>query len=84
VAASDAEAIDRAKELDAPPDVVDLWMSPTTGADLAKLMAAQGLASRFIFITASAGDHSQLPGPVLMKPFSGDELLGVIGELLAH
>ena len=70
----------------APPDVVvvDLWMSPTTGADLARLMAAQGLASSFIFITASAGDHSQLPGPVLIKPFSGDELLGVIEGLRAR
>lgn len=86
VAASEAEAISRAKGLDSPVDLVlvDLWMIPGTGADLAKRMADEGLASRFIFITASAGDHSQLPGPVLMKPFSGDELVGVIAELLAR
>jgi len=29
-------------------------------------------------------DAARLPGPVLLKPFSGDELLGVIGELLAR
>jgi CheY-like chemotaxis protein len=81
-AANDTEAIARAKELASPPDIVlvDLWMSPTTGAELARTMMVEGLASKFIFTSASDDDLSHLPGPLLMKPFSGDQLLELIAR----
>jgi adenylate cyclase len=86
LAASETEAIDCAKRYAAPPHLVvmDLWMSPTSGADLAKAMMAKGIASRFLFISASAEGQGQLPGPLLEKPFSAERFLEVISGLLAR
>ena len=86
LAAGEAEAIDCARRFAAPPHLVvmDLWMSPTSGADLAKAMMAKGIASRFLFISASGDGHGQLPGPLLEKPFSADRFLEAISELLAR
>jgi DNA-binding NtrC family response regulator len=86
LAAGEAEAIACAKRFVAPPHLVvmDLWMSPTSGADLARAMLAKGIASRFLFISASGDGHGQLPGPLLEKPFSAERFLEVISDLLAR
>jgi CheY-like chemotaxis protein len=86
LAASEAEAIECARRFPAPPHLVvmDLWMTPTPGADVARAMIAKGIASRFLFISASAGDHGQLPGPLLEKPFSAEQFLEAISSLLAR
>jgi DNA-binding NtrC family response regulator len=85
LASGETEAIDCAKRFAAPPHLVvmDLWMSPTSGADLAKAMMAKGIASKFLFISASAVDHGRLPGPLLEKPFSAERFLELISDLLA-
>jgi CheY-like chemotaxis protein len=86
LASSESEAFAHARRTDAPPHliVMDLWMSPTPGAELARRMQAEGIASKFLFITASEGDHGPLPGPLLEKPFSADRFFGVISDLLAR
>ena len=86
LAANEAEAIDLARQFAAPPHLVvmDLWMSPTSGADLARVMMARGIASRFLFISASGDGHGQLPGPLLEKPFSAEQFLEAISSLLAR
>jgi DNA-binding response OmpR family regulator len=86
LASSETEAIERAKRLDAPPHlvVIDLWMSPTHGADLARRMIAEGIASKFLFITASEADPGELPGPLLDKPFSAERFLATISALLGR
>jgi DNA-binding NtrC family response regulator len=86
LAASETEAIAHAGRLEAPPHlvVIDLWMSPTNGAELAKSMMAKGIASRFLFMSASDGASSELPGPLVEKPFSAERFLGAISDQLAR
>jgi two-component system cell cycle sensor histidine kinase/response regulator CckA len=85
-ASDETEALDCMKRLATQPDLVvmDLWMSPRTGADLAERMIAEGVASRFLFMTASPGGHDPLPGPLLEKPFSAERLLETVAHLLAR
>ena len=64
--------------------VIDLWMSPTNGAQLAKSMMAKGIASRFLFMSASNDASSELPGPLVEKPFSAERFLDVVSDQLAR
>jgi DNA-binding NtrC family response regulator len=86
LASGETEAIEHARRLDAPPNlvVIDLWMTPTPGADLARRMMAEGIASKFLFITASDADPGDLPGPLLEKPFTADRFFRLISDLLAR
>jgi CheY-like chemotaxis protein len=84
LAASETEAIAHAGRLEPHLVVIDLWMSPTNGAELAKSMMAKGIASRFLFISASDGASSELPGPLVEKPFSAERFLGAISDQLAR
>jgi CheY-like chemotaxis protein len=86
LASGETEALDCIKRLVAPPDLVvmDVWMSPRTGADLAERMIVEGVASTFLFMTASPAGLDQLPGPLLEKPFSAERFLEAVAHLLAR
>jgi CheY-like chemotaxis protein len=61
--------------------VTDLRMAPVNGADLAKLMVCRWPNTRVLFVSAFDGEHLELPGPLLKKPFWPAQLVEAVGEL---
>jgi two-component system cell cycle sensor histidine kinase/response regulator CckA len=64
--------------------VTDMRMEPIGGPELAELMFAQGLASRFLFVSGygPAADYNEQFGPFLPKPFSPQRLVEAVAETL--
>ena len=80
------EALAVAVALTKPLDLVvtDMRMDPIGGPELAELMFAQGLASRFLFVSGygPAADYNEQFGPFLPKPFSPQGLLDAVANTL--
>ena|SRR5688572_24453946 len=64
--------------------VTDIRMEPIGGPELAELMFAQGLASRFLFVSGygPAADYNEQFGPFLPKPFSPERLVEAVADTL--
>jgi CheY-like chemotaxis protein len=77
-----ALAVTLAKPLDLV--VTDIRMDPIGGPELAELMFAQGLASRFLFVSGygPAADYNEQFGPFLPKPFSPQRLVEAVADTL--
>jgi DNA-binding NtrC family response regulator len=77
-----ALAVTLAKPLDLV--VTDMRMDPIGGPELAELMFAQGLASRFLFVSGygPAADYNEQFGPFLPKPFSPQRLVETVARTL--
>jgi two-component system, cell cycle sensor histidine kinase and response regulator CckA len=77
-----ALAVTLAKPLDLV--VTDMRMEPIGGPELAELMFAQGLASRFLFVSGygPAADYNEQYGPFLPKPFSPERLVEAVADTL--
>ncbi len=69
-----------------PPDLVvsDLRMPVMGGEELAAWLTAHYPRLPVVFVSAFGMDESEsLPGPLLRKPFTMDELCAVVGQRLA-
>jgi CheY-like chemotaxis protein len=68
-----------------PPDLVvtDLKMPAMDGEALAGWLTQHYPRLPVIFVSAFAGDHEELPGPLLPKPFTSDALSALVGQTLA-
>jgi CheY-like chemotaxis protein len=64
--------------------LTDLGMPGMSGEQLAKCAGELLPAPRFLFISGffPLAPHSQLPGPLLPKPFSRADLLALVGQLV--
>jgi FixJ family two-component response regulator len=64
--------------------VTDVQMDPIGGPELAEVMVAQGLASRFLFVSGygPAADYNEQFGPFLPKPFSPQRLVEAVAKTL--
>jgi DNA-binding NtrC family response regulator len=64
--------------------VTDMQMDPIGGPELAELMFAQKLASRFLFVSGygPAPDYNEQFGPFLFKPFSPQRLVETVAKTL--
>jgi CheY-like chemotaxis protein len=69
-----------------PPDLVvtDLKMPAMDGEALAKWLAQHYPRLPVIFVSGFAGDHEELPGPLLPKPFTSDALSTLVDRTLAE
>jgi CheY-like chemotaxis protein len=63
--------------------ITDILMPGMGGVELAAQLAAQFSPPPVLFVTGGHG-HSDLPGPVLWKPFVTSDLSRVVRELLDH
>jgi two-component system, cell cycle sensor histidine kinase and response regulator CckA len=61
--------------------VTDITMPNMSGTDLADHIAEWPAAPPMIFISGTDG-HLGLPGPLLKKPFSPEDLTGLVGGVL--
>ena len=88
-AADGVEALDILAEREPPVQVVvtDIRMPRMDGITLASELALGSHAPppKFVFMSGNAGARStaSLPGPFLAKPFTYDELLGLLRDILA-
>jgi two-component system, cell cycle sensor histidine kinase and response regulator CckA len=88
-AADGVEALDLIAEREPPVEVVvtDIRMPRMDGITLASEIALGRRVPppKFVFMSGNAGARSaaSLPGPFLAKPFTYDELLGLLRDILA-
>jgi CheY-like chemotaxis protein len=86
-AADGAEALTLAAELPVPPSalVTDVQMDPIDGVTLKRMMESRFPGIRVLFVGGygNGGDLGELPGPLLMKPFSSRQLVEALAGLLA-
>src|SRR5215216_5599943 len=79
------DGIEALERLAAEPDieliVTDIVMPRMNGVDLAQQLAASA-RSRLLFVSAFGQDYTQLPGPLLEKPFSQAALMAEVDRLL--
>jgi CheY-like chemotaxis protein len=68
-----------------PPDLVvtDLKMPAMDGEALAEWLVQHYPRLPVIFVSGFAGDHEELPGPLLPKPFTSDALSALVDRTLA-
>lgn len=66
--------------------LTDLRMPGMNGEQLARCASQLSPAPRFLFVSGffHSGTDSRLPGPVLSKPFSRADLLGLVGQLVTR
>jgi CheY-like chemotaxis protein len=66
--------------------ITDLRMEPIDGPDLARLIAEEHPTLPVLFVSGYHQDlqHRSLPGPLLPKPFSPEQLLQAVEALLTH
>jgi CheY-like chemotaxis protein len=85
--ADGAEALTLAAELPVPPAalVTDVQMNPIDGVTLKRMMESRFPAIRVLFVGGydTGGDPGDLPGPLLTKPFSKQQLVEALEKLLA-
>jgi two-component system cell cycle sensor histidine kinase/response regulator CckA len=84
-AANGFEALDALVQAD-PVDLLltDLTMPGMSGEQLARCAGQLTPAPRFLFVSGFFTSHtdSRLPGPLLSKPFSRADLLGLVAQLI--
>lgn len=70
--------------LRASPDLVvtDLKMPAMDGGALAEWLAHHFPRVPVIFVSGFPGDHAELPGPLLPKPFTSDALTALVRDTL--
>ena len=85
-ASNGLRALELATSLPVPPAIMvsDVRMDPIDGPDLARLMLRASPGTRVLFVSGypSDPDHGPLIGPLLKKPFSPDQLVQAVAELL--
>ncbi|HEX6104661.1 MAG TPA: response regulator [Gemmatimonadales bacterium] len=85
-AAGALQALELAAELSLPLSAVvtDLRMNPIDGPDFARLLAEIYPGTPVLFVTGylEEFEHRRVTGPVLQKPFSSDQLLTALQQLL--
>jgi CheY-like chemotaxis protein len=84
-ASNGLRALELAGNLPGPPDVLvtDLRMEPLNGADLARLVTAKHPNTRVLLVSGYDPEHTDLTGPFLRKPFSPQELVHAVEQLVA-
>jgi two-component system, cell cycle sensor histidine kinase and response regulator CckA len=83
-AAADAlQALEVAVRMPEPADVLvtDLRMEPVDGADLAKLIVRQWPGVQVLYVSGFDADRLGIPGPLLRKPFSPEQLIEAVRNL---
>jgi two-component system cell cycle sensor histidine kinase/response regulator CckA len=83
-AAADAlRALEVAVQMAEPADVLvtDLRMEPVDGADLAKLIVRQWPGVQVLYVSGFDADRLRIPGPLLRKPFSPEQLIEAVRNL---
>jgi CheY-like chemotaxis protein len=83
-AAADAlQALEVAVRMPEPADVLvtDLRMEPVDGADLAKLIVRQWPGVQVLYVSGFDTDRLSIPGPLLRKPFSPEQLIEAVRNL---
>ena len=79
-------ALEVVTSLPTPPAVMvsDVRMAPIDGPDLARLMLRAAPATRVMFVSGFAADpdHGPLLGPLLLKPYSPDQLVQAVAAML--
>jgi two-component system, OmpR family, alkaline phosphatase synthesis response regulator PhoP len=70
---------------ESPPDVLvtDLRMEPINGADLARLVTSEHPNTRVLLVSGYDPEHTELAMPFLRKPFSPDQLVHAVEQLVA-
>jgi CheY-like chemotaxis protein len=78
------QAIEVACLLPSPPDVLvtDLRMKPVDGADLARLAVGRWPGIRVLYVSGFDGEHLTVPGVLLKKPFSAENLVTAVRGVL--
>lgn len=65
--------------------VTDLRMAGMTGLELARELHRRYPQTRVLFIAGHPWDGPEtLPGPMLLKPFTAEQLVGSVARLLAE
>jgi two-component system cell cycle sensor histidine kinase/response regulator CckA len=86
-ASNGLRALELATSLSVPPAVLvsDVRMEPVDGPDLARLMLRVSPATRVLFVSGypEDPDHRPFPAPLLRKPFSPEQLIQAVAEVLA-
>jgi CheY-like chemotaxis protein len=81
-AANGIEALARCATGEVGVVVADLRMPGMDGRELGRRLAAEWPSIRVLFLTAFPGeDAAELPGPVMVKPYSTDAFLAAVGDL---
>jgi CheY-like chemotaxis protein len=83
-ASNGLHALELAGNLPGPPDVLvtDLRMEPVNGADLARLVTAKHPNTRVLLVSGYDPEHTELAAPFLRKPFSPQELVHAVEQLV--
>jgi CheY-like chemotaxis protein len=63
--------------------VTDLHMGGMSGLDLARELTRRYPETRVLFIAGYPWEGEPLPGPLLLKPFTGERLVEAVRQLLA-
>ena len=84
-ASNGRQALERAADPSAPLDVLvtDISMPGLTGVELAALVTQTRPSTRVLLISGAAPELRELPWPSVMKPFSPQELVAAVAELLS-
>ncbi len=86
-AADGSEALTLAAELPTPPVllVTDLRMDPIDGVTLSRMLQSSYPGIRVLFVGGygTGGDVGEVPGRVLVKPFSKQQLVQAVKEVLS-
>lgn len=65
--------------------VTDLRMAGMTGLELARELGRRYPQTRVLFVAGHPWDGPEaLPGPVLLKPFTAEQLVGSVARLLTE
>jgi two-component system, cell cycle sensor histidine kinase and response regulator CckA len=82
-AADPLQALEVAVRMPEPADVLvtDLRMEPVDGADLAKLIVRQWPGVQVLYVSGFDADRLGIPGPLLRKPFSPEQLIEAVRNL---
>jgi two-component system, cell cycle sensor histidine kinase and response regulator CckA len=80
-------ALELASTLRVPPAVLlsDIRMEPVDGPDLARLMRQASPSTRVLFVSGypEDPDHAPFPAPLLRKPFTPEQLVRAVAQVLA-